>query len=70
MHLHTYFSSYKVFVYYYFIVVVSVGFSQLSYSVDEGDGSLNLTLLLSSEVGCSCYTSVAVTTVEMSATSK
>ena len=47
-----------------------VGFSQLSYSVDEGAGSVNLTLNLSNAVGCSCYTSVAVTTVEMSATSK
>ena len=58
-----------MFVHCYFIVVVSVGFSQLSYSVDEGAGSVNLTLLLSSAVGCSCYTSVAITTVEMSATS-
>ena len=70
MHLHIYFSSYKVFVYCYFIVVASVGFNQSSYSVDEDDGSVKLTLLLSSAVGCSCYTSVAVTTAEMSATSK
>ena len=59
-----------MFVYCYFTVVVSVGFRQSSYSVDEDDGFVTLTLFLSSEVGCSCYTSVAVTTVEMSATSK
>ena len=61
-----------MFVYCYFTVVVFVGFRQSSYSVDEGagPGSVKLALVLSSAVGCSCYTSVAVTTVEMSATSK
>ena len=61
-----------MFVYCYFTIVVFVGFSQSSYSVDEDaeSKSVKLTLFLSSEVGCSCYTSVAVTTVEMSATSK
>ena len=52
--------------------VVSVGFSQLSYRVNEGgrDGFVRLAVVLDRPVGCNCYTSFSVITGEITATSK
>ena len=46
---------------------VSVSFDQPSYSVRERN-NVELTLVLSSPLGCNCYTSVVVKTDDMEAT--
>ena len=54
----------------FFIVVVSVSFNQSTYSVSEGDGSVEFRLALSSPLGCNCYAQVVVTTDDVTAESK
>ena len=49
------------------VLVVSVSFDQPSYSVRESN-NVELTLVLSSLLGCNCYTSVVVKTDDMEAT--
>ena len=46
-----------------------VSFDQPSYSVNESDGSIEITLVLSRPMGCNCYTRVMVTTEDISAKS-
>ena len=49
------------------VFVVSVSFDQPLYTVRESD-NLELTLVLSSPLGCNCYTSVVVKTDDVEAT--
>ena len=53
-------------------VVVSVGFSQPLYRVNENvrNGFVRLAVVLDRPVGCNCYTSFSVITGEITATSK